>query len=139
MLATIALGKTWYPHTIHQKDHPANTQIYSYQFTDAYPPGIEQQYWHLARNRILEKHLRAIPARRVLQSDEGAGILVEYLLARGMDAYGAELSPISVPSRLEGRLFAGIAAEDLAASFRDSVDTLVLGDVIERYPTRRLT
>jgi len=59
---------------------------------------------------------------------------VDYLSARGMDAYGVELSPVSVPSRLESRLFAGIAAENLDESFRASVDTLVLGDVIEHLP-----
>lgn len=64
----------------------------------------------------------------------GRGILVEYLAARGMDAYGVELSPISVPSQLEDRLFAGMAAESLDESFRASVDTLVLGDVIEHLP-----
>jgi SAM-dependent methyltransferase len=73
----------------------------------------------------------------VLDVGCGRGILVEYLIARGMDAYGVERSPISVPSRLECRLFAGMAAESLAESFRDSVDTLVLGDVIEHLPDPR--
>jgi len=59
---------------------------------------------------------------------------LEYLIATGIDAYGVELSPISVPSRLEGRLFGGMAAESLAGSFRASVDTLVLSDVIEHLP-----
>jgi SAM-dependent methyltransferase len=125
--------ETCYPHTIQQKD-PVNTHFCADQFSDAYPPGIEEQYWHVARNRILAKHLRAIPAKRVLDVGCGRGILVEYLLAMGMDAYGVELSPIAVPSGLEGRLFAGIAAESLTGSFRESVDTLVLGDVIEHLP-----
>lgn len=64
----------------------------------------------------------------------GRGILLEYLIARGIDAYGVELSPVPVPGRLEGRLFAGITAESLAEPFRASVDTLVLGDVIEHLP-----
>jgi len=88
----------------------------------------------VARNRILEKHLRAVPAKRVLDVGCGRGILVEYMVARGMDAYGVELSPLAVPSHLESRLFAGVTAESLSESFRDSVDTLVLGDVIEHLP-----
>jgi SAM-dependent methyltransferase len=88
----------------------------------------------VARNRILEKHLRALPVKRVLDVGCGRGILVEYLAERGMDAYGVELSPVSVPSNLECRLFAGMTAESLAESFRASVDTLVLGDVIEHLP-----
>ena len=114
-----------------QKDR---THFCADQFSDAYPPGIEQQYWHVARNRILEKHLRALPGRRVLDVGCGRGILVEYLVARGMDAFGVERSPITVPGSLEGRLFDSVEADSLAASFRESVDTLVLGDVIEHLP-----
>lgn len=115
-------------------DRPVNTHFAADQFSDAYPPGIEQQYWHVARNRILEKHLRAIPAKRVLDVGCGRGILLEYLIAKGMDAYGVDLSPVPVASSLEGRLFSGMAAESLAESFRASIDTLVLGDVIEHLP-----
>lgn len=127
------ISQAWYYRTIHQNNQ-INTQFCADQFSDAYPPGIEQQYWHLARNRILESHLRALPANRVLDVGCGRGILVEYLIARGIDAYGVELSPVPVPGRLEGRLFAGMTAESLAESFRASVDTLVLGDVIEHLP-----
>jgi SAM-dependent methyltransferase len=88
----------------------------------------------VARNRILEKHLRGVPAKRVLDVGCGRGILLDYLIARGIDTYGVELSAVTVTSRLEGRLYAGIQAESLPAAFRDSVDTLVLGDVIEHLP-----
>ena len=82
----------------------------------------------------MEKHLRGLPANRVLDVGCGRGILLEYLNTRGIDAYGVELSPVPVPGRLEGRLFAGMTAESLAEPFRASVDTLVLGDVIEHLP-----
>ena len=111
-----------------------NTEFCAEQFSDAYPPGIERQYWHVARNRILESHLRRLGAQRVLDVGCGRGILVEHLIRAGMDAYGVEIAPVAVPDGLQGRVFCDCAAKDLPHAFRASVDTLILADVIEHLP-----
>ena len=104
------------------------------QFDEAYPPGIEDTYWHLARCRILEKQVRAGNGKRVLDVGCGRGIVVEYLLARGIDCYGVELSPVPVPAHLSGRLQTGVLAEELDETARLATDTIILGDVIEHLP-----
>jgi SAM-dependent methyltransferase len=101
------------------------------QYAEGYAPGSEGNYWHLARNRILERHVRLLGAGRVLDIGCGRGIFVDYLNKRGLDCFGAELAAVEVPPHLEQRIFSGVAAENLPSAFRNSVAIIVLGDVIE--------
>lgn len=107
------------------------TQFTRDQYAEGYAPGSENHYWHLARNRILERHVRLLGAGRVLDIGCGRGIFVDYLNQRGLDCYGAELAEVEVPAHLRQRIFSGVAAENLPPAFRNSVEIIVLGDVIE--------
>ena len=107
------------------------TGFHAEQYAEAYPPGAEDTYWHIARNRILARHIRAACPSRVLDVGCGRGILVEYLVRHGVDCYGVELAEVTVPETLHGRIFAGIAAQNMPAQLRASIDVMVLGDVIE--------
>jgi SAM-dependent methyltransferase len=104
------------------------------QYSEAYPPGVEDTYWHIARNRIIERNLRAANAARVLDIGCGRGILVEYLGLRGIYADGVELANAPVPRSLAGRVHVGMAAQQLPKRLRETYDSLVIADVIEHIP-----
>ena len=107
------------------------TEFTGEEYGEAYPAGVENTYWHLARGRILERQLRAAGSTRVLDVGCGRGILVKYLNDQGIDCYGVELAEVEVPESLRERIITGMAAENLSADLRATVDTIVLGDVIE--------
>src|SRR5439155_27714 len=52
-------------------------------------------------------------------------------IKRGLYCYGAELAEVEVPAHLQQRIFSGVAAENLPPAFRNSIEIIVLGDVIE--------
>jgi SAM-dependent methyltransferase len=107
------------------------TEFNDDQYAGAYPPGIEDTYWHLARCRILEKQVQAGGGKRVLDVGCGRGIVVDSLVSRGIDCYGVELAPVAVPERLRSRVTTGTGFADLPSALRLSIDTVILGDVIE--------
>jgi len=109
----------------------SKTQFTRDQYAEGYAPGSEENYWHVARNRIIERHVRLLAAGRILDIGCGRGILVDYLNKRGLDCYGAELAEVDVPSHLQPRIFSGVAAQDLPPVLRESIEIIVLGDVIE--------
>ena len=105
-------------------------------FSEAYPPGVEDTYWHLARNRIIEGQIRDCgkDGPRVLDIGCGRGILISHLVKRGIDAYGVDQENVASTNLLHGRTFSQMSAEELPEDFRKSVDVIVLGDVIEHLP-----
>jgi hypothetical protein len=58
-------------------------------------------------------------------------VVVNYLLSCGVDAWGVDLATPSPIKGAGGRLFTGIAAQDLPASYRSTIDALMFLDVIE--------
>src|SRR5262249_20011831 len=74
----------------------------------------------------------ALPVRpRLLEVGSGPGIVLKTLLAHGFDAWGAELGSPRPVAGTNHRLFTGVRAETLDASFRASVTGLLLFAVIE--------
>jgi hypothetical protein len=60
------------------------------KFREAYPDGIENNYWSVARNWIIEA---ALPDKaHILEIGCGRGVVVSYLLSRGGNAWGSELA-----------------------------------------------
>jgi SAM-dependent methyltransferase len=99
------------------------------ELSQAYPEGIENDYWSTARCWIVDA---ALPAKcRILEVGCGRGVVVNHLLSKGRDAWGCELATPQLLVGTEDRIFAGIRAELLPAAFRESIDCLLFLDVIE--------
>jgi SAM-dependent methyltransferase len=99
------------------------------QVSQAYPEGIENDWWSTARAWTVEA---ALPDKgRILEIGCGRGVVVNYLLSKGRDVWGSELASPPLLSGLADRIFAGVSAESLPAAFRNSVTCLLLLDVIE--------
>ena len=108
------------------------------QAADAYPEGIENGFWTLARNRLLDTTLGKPAAlrtgqgsRRILEVGCGPGVVVGAMRDAGHDIWGVELGTPTVRDAAAPFVTTGTRAEDLDRAFRDSVDTLMLLDVIE--------
>jgi len=109
----------------------SKTEFSGDQYAEAYPPGVEDTYWHIGRNRIIMRQIQAAKGSKVLDVGCGRGILVNYLVEHGADCYGVELAEVTVPEALGSRIFSATRAEDLPIQLRRSIDVIVLGDVIE--------
>jgi hypothetical protein len=115
------------------------TDFTSGQYHDAYPPGIDGYFWHVARHRIVQHALRrvtggAIGDKRVLEIGCGRGVVVRHLRTRGVDCFGTELAPVDVDPDLAPYIEANRDCFDLADEVRRGVDVLMLLDVIEHLP-----
>jgi SAM-dependent methyltransferase len=112
---------------------PAKTSFSDDQFDLAYPAGIEDHYWYLARHlHVLDALASPAAAGRVLDVGCGRGITVRLLAASGYDCFGVEVStPRRVETDVAARLFVGQGFEDLPVDFRALVETVTLLDVIE--------
>jgi SAM-dependent methyltransferase len=95
-----------------------STDFSAGQYSEAYGPGVERDFWHLSRNRIILSCLRRLGPGRVLDVGCGRGILVDYLLARGVDCFGVELGAPAMPEHLRDRLFVRTESSGLADGFR---------------------
>ena len=111
-----------------------NTEFTQNETSEAYPPGVEDHYWHVARSRILLQLLKQVGGVRVLDVGCSRGILVNYLLHCGIESYGVDLALTEIPDHLRDRIFLGLKAEDLPLALRNSIDTILLCDVIEHLP-----
>jgi SAM-dependent methyltransferase len=108
------------------------------QTADAYPVGIENGFWSIARHRIIARALKDAtaaglrsPAGRILEIGCGPGIVVNAMRAEGYDVWGVELGTPSVRQAAASYITTGIPAQQLNASFRATVETVLLLDVIE--------
>ncbi|MDH5749070.1 MAG: class I SAM-dependent methyltransferase [Rhodospirillales bacterium] len=112
---------------------PTSSACSEQQFHNSYPPGIEHKFWNLARNMVIADTLRGIGAdtSKILEVGCGTGIVVSYLRKQGMDCTGAELgNPTLVPD-IKDHVVTGRDYRDLPQHTLESVETLLLLDVIE--------
>jgi 2-polyprenyl-3-methyl-5-hydroxy-6-metoxy-1,4-benzoquinol methylase len=63
----------------------SKTEFSGDQYAEAYPPGVEDTYWHIGRNRIIMRQIQAANGSKVLDVGCGRGILVNYLVEHGAD------------------------------------------------------
>jgi SAM-dependent methyltransferase len=106
------------------------------QYELAYPDGIENHWWNLARNRILTYFVKkfAGPGAAVLDVGCGRGFVVKYLRDRGIDCSGVELAKAQPLIYVRSHVRVGMDAWDLPIAERMRYDTILLLDVIEHVP-----
>ena len=109
------------------------------KFTDAYPLGIERNFWSIARNEILSRALDEAVREglrskegRILEIGCGIGVVIQGLRNKGHDACGVELSsPPYIVTGASEHVTTGTLAQDLSPGVRESIETILLLDVIE--------
>lgn len=103
------------------------------QFESAYPDGIENHWWYMARSRIVANAIRAFAGSgsSVLEVGCGRGVVVQSLRKEGIDCYGVELAKVSPVKTIEKYIHVGTDAIDLPVAERQRYDTILLLDVIE--------
>ena len=106
------------------------------QFSETYPPGIENHFWTHARNRIILREVRAALAKlpgapRLLEIGCGAGVVLRYLRENGIDCDGVEPGAYPMAPELAPYVRSGIDCFQIAAAERGSYAGLLLFDVLE--------
>jgi len=115
----------------------ARTVFTDEQYANPYPPGIEHNYWHRARNRILLRRLAPVlaPSARILDIGCGPGIVVDHLRREGLDCAGVDLgTPPPATAEVAPHLRLGVSAFDLTAPERGAISAFLLMDVLEHLP-----
>ena len=106
------------------------------QMSEPYPPGIEQHFWTLSRNKTILREIHAAEAKagrlgRILEIGCGPGIVLKYLRDHGVDCDGVEPSPIVLASDIAERVRSGIDCFEVPERERKNYDALLLLDVLE--------
>jgi len=109
------------------------TEYSAEQFADNYPVGMENNYWIHARSlfvrRVLRRWLSA--GASILEVGCGAGIVLDFLARSGLNCRGVELgTPRLLPS-VEALAWTGVGFQTLDGAYRNSVQAVLLLDVIE--------
>ncbi len=100
-----------------------------------FPDGFENHFWTLARNRIVEYHLKSEifnDGFLALDVGSGPGYFVCYCREKGINVIGCDLSqPTNERVRQLPYLHYGLAASNLPLSVRSEVTHLLFLDVLE--------
>jgi hypothetical protein len=106
------------------------------QYEMFYPPGIENHWWTVARNRLLAKILRRESGGNdeFLEVGCGRGLVVKGLKDYGFNIRGVELAPVKPMEGAQQLVMSGTDACDLPIEQRTGITGLLLLDVIEHIP-----
>jgi SAM-dependent methyltransferase len=112
------------------------TEFTDEQYELAYPDGIENHWWNLARNRILTNIVKKFAGAGAVVLDVGCGrgFVVEYLRDQGVDCSGVELAKAQPLVSVRDHVRVGMDAWNLSLAERMRYDTILLLDVIEHVP-----
>jgi SAM-dependent methyltransferase len=111
------------------------TEFTSNQFSQIYPDGIENHWWHLARSQVVANELsRRCPGQPVLDIGCARGVTLLHLRRRGVDCYGVEPGDVAPLREAEAFVFKGVSAGDLSPAERERFAVVMLLDVIEHLP-----
>lgn len=116
-----------------KSDGMSKSEYTQSQFHENYPQGIENHFWHLARNHLIASTLsRSLPdPGRILEIGCGPGIVLRHLREIGFDCWGCELGAPPLPEPLRPFVFLEQDCFQLDPEFRRSIDVLLLFDVLE--------
>jgi SAM-dependent methyltransferase len=114
----------------------SHTEFAPDQFDQVYPPGIENHYWTLARNHIVDHELRATGLKdpRILEIGCGKGVVVAFFRNKGYSCWGVDLAKVTPIESVKDFVHTGVSATDLPSAQRESFNVLFLLDVIEHLP-----
>jgi hypothetical protein len=102
------------------------------QFEAIYPTGVERHYWNKCRNRVIAHRLRTCGAQGpMLEVGCGKGLLVDHLRTAGFDITGVELADVKPLEHMAAFVRTATDALALDPTYRASVTTILLLDVIE--------
>ncbi|MBI5589644.1 MAG: class I SAM-dependent methyltransferase [Deltaproteobacteria bacterium] len=112
------------------------TEFSDDQYNQAYPDGIENHWWNLARNRIIANAVKKFAGTDAVVLDVGCGrgVVVKFLRDEGIDCAGVELAKARPVFSVRDHVRVGIDAWDLSLAERMRYDTILLLDVIEHVP-----
>ncbi|MDC0362148.1 class I SAM-dependent methyltransferase [Halioglobus sp.] len=106
------------------------------QYELFYPPGIENHWWTLARNKLLSDILRSDSEATdsLLEVGCGRGVVVQNLYDEGFDIHGVELADVRPLACVGARVDSGTDVFEWRPELRTQVTGLLLLDVIEHLP-----
>lgn len=110
------------------------TAFNSKHFNNAYPDGINLQYWNYGKNLIIKRKINTfqLKSSTILDIGCGRGITVDYLRKSGFNCWGCEISSVKpIFHSVANYLYFSTNAFLLPEKFRQKVDTILLLDVIE--------
>ncbi|WP_101756544.1 bifunctional 2-polyprenyl-6-hydroxyphenol methylase/3-demethylubiquinol 3-O-methyltransferase UbiG [Oceanicoccus sp. KOV_DT_Chl] len=112
------------------------TEFSNDQYDFAYPDGIENHWWSMARSKIISKviskHLS--PGALILEVGAGKGVTVKQLRSYDIFCDGVELAEVTPLKGVEDVMVTGLSAEELSQSEREKYEVILLLDVIEHLP-----
>jgi SAM-dependent methyltransferase len=111
------------------------TEFMDNQYELAYPDGIENHWWHLARNRIVLDEIKKFMTvgSAVLDVGCGRGITVKYLRQEGVDCKGVELASARALVGMDKHIHFAVNAVELPCDERSRYYIILLLDVIEHF------
>jgi len=99
-------------------------------YETSYPPGIEKDFWNIARNKLIVNVIRKLRAPKILDIGCGRGIVTVCIQDAGYDIKGVELG-IVTPINETIQIYYNTDAIDLPKNIRDEITVITLFDVIE--------
>lgn len=102
------------------------------QFERNYPPGIERNFWHQCRNRIIYHTLKKHKfGTHIVEVGCGKGTTAQYLQDKNISITGVELGNPLIPEQRTTYIHTNTAAEHLPQHIREKTTALCFFDVIE--------
>jgi len=114
----------------------AATAFSADKFALAYPPGIENHYWTKGRVSILMHTIKKnkLGQKKILEIGCGKGLVVEALRKFQINCWGADLADVDPIESVRLVVKTKCDATKLDKNFRDSIEVILLLDVIEHIP-----
>lgn len=108
------------------------------QYADLYPSGIENSFWHSARNTLILDWLvsNGMAKETLLEIGCGRGIIVQFLRNYGIDCIGCDIAKAPVPPNLVSNVFTATDFRQLPPSLKRRITGVLLCDVIEHIPEK---